>query len=53
MVEAAFETGRSRLWSTVRAWNAPSCRVLHKLRFHGHHSTIDDDGELVWLVRDR
>ena len=53
MVEAGFATGRSRLWSTVRAWNAPSLRVLDKLGFHRHHITTDDDGGLLWLRRDR
>ena len=48
-VEAAFATGRGRLWSTVRSWNAPSLRVLDKLGFHHHHTTTDDDGELRWL----
>jgi RimJ/RimL family protein N-acetyltransferase len=31
VLEAATATGRRRLWSTVRAWNAPSLRVLDKL----------------------
>src|SRR5690606_28503566 len=28
---AAISTGRRRLWSTVRAWNAASFRVLEKI----------------------
>lgn len=48
VVEAAMHTGRSRLWSTVRMWNAPSFRVLEKLGFTRHHSVWDDDGEIVW-----
>jgi len=30
VLAAAFATGRRRLWSTVRAWNAPSLRVLEQ-----------------------
>ncbi|MEO5884453.1 MAG: GNAT family N-acetyltransferase [Candidatus Limnocylindrales bacterium] len=51
VVDAAFATGRQRLWSTVGAWNTPSFRVLEKLGFERHHSTIDDQGEIVYLVR--
>jgi RimJ/RimL family protein N-acetyltransferase len=52
VVDAAFATGRRRLWSTVRSWNTPSLRVLDKLGFERHHSVDDDRGELVYLVRD-
>lgn len=52
VIDAAFETGRRRLWSTVRSWNAPSFRVLAKIGFHRDHSVVDDQGELVYLVRD-
>lgn len=52
MLGAAISTGRRRLWSTVRAWNAASFRVLEKIGFQRHHSTWDDDGEIVWNVRD-
>ena len=52
LVEAAVATGRSRLWSTVRPWNAPSLRVLEKLGFRRDHTTTDERGEVVWLVRD-
>jgi RimJ/RimL family protein N-acetyltransferase len=52
VVEAAFATGRRRLWATVRAWNAPSFRVLDKLGFRRDHSITDERGELVYLVRD-
>jgi RimJ/RimL family protein N-acetyltransferase len=48
---AAIATGRKRLWSTVRAWNTPSLRVLEKLDFKRHHVSTDDRGELVWLTR--
>jgi RimJ/RimL family protein N-acetyltransferase len=53
VVDAAFATGRHRLWSTVRAWNAPSSRVLAKLGFHHDHSITDDRGELLVLVLDK
>ncbi|KUN61360.1 GCN5 family acetyltransferase [Streptomyces canus] len=51
VLEAAIATGRRRLWSTVRPWNAPSFRVLEKLGFQRHHVSADDRGELVWLTR--
>ncbi|AHH96861.1 GNAT family N-acetyltransferase [Kutzneria viridogrisea] len=51
VIDAATATGRRRLWSTVRAWNAPSLRVLEKLGFHRDHVTTDERGELVWLTR--
>lgn len=52
VIDAAIATGRTRLWSTVSSWNAPSFRVLDKLEFHRHHVSTDDDrGELVWLTR--
>lgn len=52
LVEAAFVSGRTRIWSTVRSWNAPSLRVLDKLGFRRDHSTTDSDGELIWLRLD-
>lgn len=52
IVNAAVATGRHKLWSTVRAWNAPSFRVLEKLGFERHHSTWDESGEIVWSVRE-
>lgn len=51
VVEAAALTGRKRLWSTVRTWNAPSFRVLEKIGFDRDHITTDDRGEIVWLTR--
>ena len=53
VLEAAFATGRTRIWATVRAWNVPSFRVLEKLGFQRDHTTKDDEGEIVWLVCDR
>jgi RimJ/RimL family protein N-acetyltransferase len=51
VIEAAFATGRERLWATVRSRNAPSLRVLEKHGFDVHHTWTDDRGELVYLVR--
>jgi RimJ/RimL family protein N-acetyltransferase len=51
VVEAAFATGRERLWATVGTWNAPSFRVLEKNGFSAHHSGTGDNGEFVWMLR--
>lgn len=52
VLDAATATGRSRLWSTVGAWNTRSLRVLEKLGFERDHVTTKDDGdEVVWLTR--
>lgn len=53
VLDAAFATGRTRIWSTVRPWNAPSLRVLEKLGSERHHSTADDDGEIIWHLCER
>ncbi|MGY1855488.1 GNAT family N-acetyltransferase [Modestobacter sp. SYSU DS0290] len=53
VLDAAFATGRPRIWSTVRAENAPSLRVLEKLGFQRQRSTTDDAGELIWLLASR
>jgi RimJ/RimL family protein N-acetyltransferase len=52
VLAAAFETGRTRVWATVRAGNAASHRVVEKLGFRRDHVTADERGELVWWVRD-
>lgn len=52
VLSAATATGRTRLWSTVAAWNAPSLRVLDKLGFHRDRVVSDEKGELVWLTRE-
>jgi RimJ/RimL family protein N-acetyltransferase len=52
VLDAAFATGRQRIWSTVRAWNGPSLRVLEKIGFRRDHTVIDDLGEIVYLVCD-
>jgi RimJ/RimL family protein N-acetyltransferase len=53
VVAAAIQSGRVRLWSTVRAWNGRSLRVLQKLRFRYSGKIIRDPerGDLVWLTR--
>jgi RimJ/RimL family protein N-acetyltransferase len=52
IVGAATETGRSRLWATVRLWNEPSLRVLDKLAFERTSKvTSDDFGDVLWLTR--
>jgi RimJ/RimL family protein N-acetyltransferase len=53
LLDAAFATGRTRIWSTVGSRNAPSLRVLEKLGFRRDHSTTKADGEQIWLVCDR
>jgi RimJ/RimL family protein N-acetyltransferase len=52
VLDAAFATGRTRIWATVAPWNAPSFRVLEKLGFRRDHAGTDDRGEHVWMVRD-
>ncbi|TDD14388.1 N-acetyltransferase [Kribbella turkmenica] len=53
VVEAAARTGRRRLWATVRAWNAPSFRVLDKLGFHRSGRVTEDAerGDSIWMTR--
>jgi RimJ/RimL family protein N-acetyltransferase len=53
MLAAAFATGRTRIWSTVRDWNTPSLRVLDKVGFQQHHSTVDSEGSVLWMVREK
>lgn len=51
IVDAAFATGRERLWSTVRPWNTASLRVLDKLGFERERVEVDDRGEIFYLSR--
>jgi len=53
VVDAAAAAGRTRLWATVRAWNAPSFRVLEKLGFHRSDRITEDPerGDLIWMTR--
>jgi [ribosomal protein S5]-alanine N-acetyltransferase len=51
VLDAARATGRSRLWATVREWNAPSFNVLAKLGFcDSGRRTIDPvHGNTTWM----
>ena len=51
VIDAAIATGRQRLWATIRAWNTASFRVVEKVGFRRDHSTVDEDGEVVWMTR--
>jgi RimJ/RimL family protein N-acetyltransferase len=58
VLRAVFDTGRTRVWSTVGVWNTASLRVLEKLGFDRHHVSTEalrtgEVGEVVWLVRER
>jgi RimJ/RimL family protein N-acetyltransferase len=53
LLDAAFDTGRHRIWATIGSWNAPSLRVAEKLGFRRDHSTTNGDEEVVWMVCDR
>jgi RimJ/RimL family protein N-acetyltransferase len=54
VLAAAFATGRSRIWATIRPWNAASLRVLDKLGgFHQVRTTSDDQGQLLWFACQR
>ena len=53
MLDAAFDTGRRRIWATIGSWNAPSLRVAEKLGFRLDHCTMEVDREVVWMVCDR
>ncbi|MFD6880652.1 MULTISPECIES: GNAT family N-acetyltransferase [unclassified Streptomyces] len=51
VLDAAVATGRTRLWSTVGTWNAPSLRVLEKLGFERDRLSTEENGEVAWLTR--
>jgi len=53
LLDAAFDTGRRRIWATIASSNAPSLRVAEKLGFRRDHSTTEVGGEVVWMVCDR
>jgi RimJ/RimL family protein N-acetyltransferase len=53
LLDAAFNTGRRRMWVTTGPWNARSLRVAEKLGFHRDHCTREAVGEVVWMVCDR
>jgi len=54
VIAATRDTGRTRLWATVREWNAASFRVLEKHSFidSGKRTRESDRGDLVWMTRD-
>jgi RimJ/RimL family protein N-acetyltransferase len=53
LLDAAFDTGRHRIWATIGATNAPSLRVAEKLGFRRDHRTAEPGGTVVWMVCDR
>jgi RimJ/RimL family protein N-acetyltransferase len=49
IVAAASQTGRRRLWASVRPWNASSFRVLTKVGFTAtNREMVDGWGRSVW-----
>jgi RimJ/RimL family protein N-acetyltransferase len=54
VVAEAAATGRSRLWATVREWNAASFRVLEKVGFEdsGRVTPDPERGDSIWMTRD-
>jgi len=54
VLPAAFETGRRRIWATIRPWNTASLRVLDKLgNFHQVRTTSDEQGQILWFACER
>jgi len=53
VVAAGRQTGRARLWATVRAWNTASLNVLAKLDFHDSGERTEDPVrcDSVWMTR--
>ena len=52
IVAAAGQTGRQRLWASVRPWNAASFRVLAKVGFTAtDRETTDAWGRSLWWTR--
>jgi RimJ/RimL family protein N-acetyltransferase len=52
LLDAAFATGRRRVWATIGSWNAASIRVAEKLGFYLARRTIEGDQEVLWMVCD-
>lgn len=54
VVHAARAAGTTRLWASVREWNAPSFRVLEKVGFadSGVRTPDTDHGDSVWWSMD-
>lgn len=53
LLDAAFATGRRRIWATIDPLNAASLRVAEKLGFRADHRTTEKNGEVVWMVSER
>jgi RimJ/RimL family protein N-acetyltransferase len=52
ILSAAQNTGRTRLWATVRAWNISSFRVLEKIGFvrSGKVDLDAERGDSIWMT---
>lgn len=52
VLDDARATGRSRVWASVREWNAPSLKVLKRLGFSdsGPRLVDTDRGDMVWIT---
>ena len=52
ILSVAQDTGRTRLWATVRAWNVASFRVLEKIGFVDSGKVDPDSkrGDSVWMT---
>lgn len=44
---------RSRVWATIRPWNAASIRIVERLGFRADRIETDRKGELRYFVRER
>lgn len=53
LLDAAFDTGRLRIWATIAPKNASSLRVAEKLGFRRDHCTTEAVGEVIWMVCER
>ncbi len=53
LLGAAFDTGRRRIWATIRAANTSSLRVAERLGFRLDHRSTEPVGEVCWMVCDR
>jgi RimJ/RimL family protein N-acetyltransferase len=50
LLDATWRTGRTRVWSTIRATNVPSLRVIARLGFRQERVTVDERGEIRWFT---
>jgi RimJ/RimL family protein N-acetyltransferase len=54
VLDAAFATGRQRIWATIRPWNGASLRVLDKLgTFRRERATANECGQILWFCSER